>query len=199
MTDKEELLAQYHHTISEQLNSRLSESPKFFGLLIIVSTGYGYVLSNHNLSCNKELFMLASLLSYATVLWAGWYLAALGYSFRFLQNCQHCMGHALKWRTFGPRTDEKERTKFPFAAFWLLPSIYHPHACGLFVFLAAICGVFYFHVRRYWGWSWGYALLVGMIFFLIGAGLMYQANRVYKIKYYKRRRDPDECTVDWLK
>jgi hypothetical protein len=191
MADKEELLAQYHQTISEQLNSRLSESPKFFGLLIIVSTGYGYVPSNNNLSCNKELFVLASLLSYATVLWAGWYLAALGYAFRFLQNCQHCMGHALKWDTFGPRADENGSTT---GAFWLLPSIYHPHACGLFVFLAAICGVFCFHVRYYWGWSWMYVFL-GVIFLLIGAGVMYQTNRRYKIKFDKRRRDPNECTL----
>ena len=51
MNEKEKkLLARYHHTISEQLNARFSESPKFFGLLIIVSTGYGYVLANQGLS-----------------------------------------------------------------------------------------------------------------------------------------------------
>jgi hypothetical protein len=45
MEDKEkELLAQFHQTISEQLNARLSESPKCFGLLIVVSTGYGYAI-----------------------------------------------------------------------------------------------------------------------------------------------------------
>jgi hypothetical protein len=47
---EKELLAQFHHTISEQLDSRLSESPKFFGLLVIVSTGYGYVLSDSKFS-----------------------------------------------------------------------------------------------------------------------------------------------------
>ena len=73
MNDKEqELLAQFHHTISEQLNSRLSESPKFFGLLVVVSTGYGYVLSSPLLYKQKEVFLLASLLSYAAVLWASW-------------------------------------------------------------------------------------------------------------------------------
>jgi hypothetical protein len=69
MNDKEqELLAQFHHPISEQLNSRLSESPKFFGLLVVVSTGYGYVLSSPLLYKQKEVFFLASLLSYAAVL-----------------------------------------------------------------------------------------------------------------------------------
>jgi hypothetical protein len=73
MNDKEqELLAQLHHTISEQLNSRLSESPKFFGLLVVVSTGYGYVLSSPLLYKQKEVFFLASLLSYAAVLWVSW-------------------------------------------------------------------------------------------------------------------------------
>src|SRR5260370_8200602 len=41
MNDKEqELLAQFHHPISERLNSRLSESPKFFGLLFAVSPAH---------------------------------------------------------------------------------------------------------------------------------------------------------------
>ncbi len=194
MDEKEELLAQFHHTISEQLNSRLSESPKFFGLLIVVSTGYGYVLSNHNLSCNRELFVTASLLSYAPVLWASWYLAALSYSFRFLQNCQHCAEHALKWNRYGPHGKGKDSatgrppkgTTSIHDAFWLLPSIYHPHAFGLFVFLMIVCGVFYFHVS-YWGWA------AGAIAFLIGAGFMYWINRLYKIKFDNTRRDPSEC------
>lgn len=85
--DRDKLLAEFHHTISEQLNARLSESPKFFGLLIVVSTAYGYVLSKPELSAQKELFVLASLLSYVAVLWASWYLAALGYAFsRLLKN-----------------------------------------------------------------------------------------------------------------
>src|ERR1035437_5762655 len=131
MDDKDkELLAQFHHTISEQLNSRLSESPKFFGLLIVVTTGYGYVLSNRDLSCNRELFVSASLLSYGSVLWASWYLAALGYGFRFLQNIQHCVEHALRWNPrFVPR--ENKRT----SPLWMLPSIYQPHATGLVLVL----------------------------------------------------------------
>src|ERR1700730_8355935 len=145
MDDKEkELLAQFHQTISEQLNSRLSESPNFFGLLIVVSTGYGYVLSKHELFWNKELFVLSSLLSYAAVLWASWYLAALSHGFRFLQNCQHCAEHALKWNKYGPggKGNGKDSapgrppkgTKSIRDIFWLLPSIYHPNAVGLFVF-----------------------------------------------------------------
>ena len=75
MDDKDkELLAQFHHTISEQLNARLSESPKFFGLLVLVSTGYGYVLSEPKLC---KLIPLATGLSLAATVWASWYLAAL--------------------------------------------------------------------------------------------------------------------------
>jgi hypothetical protein len=95
MTEKEkELLAQFHHTISEQLDSRLSESPKFFGLLVVVSSGYGFVLSKPELS---KFILLAALLSLAAILWAAWYLAALGYAFRFLQSTQHRIEHALDW------------------------------------------------------------------------------------------------------
>jgi hypothetical protein len=40
-------LAGFHKTISEQLNARLAESPRFFWALVVVSTGYGYVLWNY--------------------------------------------------------------------------------------------------------------------------------------------------------
>jgi hypothetical protein len=96
-SDEKNRLVQFHHTISEQLNARLSESPKFFGLLIVVSTGYGYVLSNNKLCNHGKLLVLASGLSYAAVLWACWYLAALGYAFRFLQYSQHQIERTLEW------------------------------------------------------------------------------------------------------
>ena len=103
---EKELLAQFHHTISEQLNARLSESPKFFGLLVVVSTAYGYVLAKSDL---KPLLVLASLLSYVAVLWASWYLVALGFAFRFLQYCQHRIEHELEWNPqYVPRPRKRE-------------------------------------------------------------------------------------------
>src|SRR5260370_28970020 len=39
-----ERLAGFHQTISEQLNARLAESPRFFWVLVAVSAAYGYVL-----------------------------------------------------------------------------------------------------------------------------------------------------------
>lgn len=148
--NEKELLAQFHHTISEQLDSRLSESPKFFGLLVVVSTAYGYVLSKSDLECNKTLFVLASLLAYLAVHWANWYLAALGYAFRFLQNSQHLIEDALDWsprfvpgKERGRMTGEPPQSvKNPLDAFWLLPGIYHSHVAGLAIFLAIICAAF---------------------------------------------------------
>jgi hypothetical protein len=104
--DQPDRLAGFHLTISEQLNARLAESPRFFWALVAVSTGYGYVLWNLRLQSEPDrtfLFTLASSLAYFAVLWASWYLAALGYAFRFLQNSQHCMEHALQWDNLGPR------------------------------------------------------------------------------------------------
>jgi hypothetical protein len=137
MDEKEkELAAKFHHTVSEQLNARLSESPKFFALLVVVSTGYGYVLSSQR--CNRGLFALASFLSYAAVLWASWYLSALGYAFRFLQNIQHCIENKIEWEKYTPlpidgrRTGEPPRPPKTFGdTYWLLPGIYHAHAAGL--------------------------------------------------------------------
>jgi hypothetical protein len=135
--DEKELLAQFHHTISEQLNARLSEGPKFFGLLVIVSTGYGYVLSRPELG---RFVALATYLSLAAVLWAGWYLAALGYAFRFLQNSQHRIERALGWNQFVPASGEPPKSLVnPLKWFWLLPGIYHPHAAGLSFFFVLVC------------------------------------------------------------
>lgn len=61
-------LATFHQTISEQLNARLSESPKFFAVLVVVSTGYGYVLLTVDVKRELGLFALTSLLACGAVL-----------------------------------------------------------------------------------------------------------------------------------
>jgi hypothetical protein len=75
MDDKEkELAAQYHHTVSEQLDSRLSESPRFFVLLVVIGSADGYILSHPHMG--RE-YLLAVLITELTILWAAWYLARL--------------------------------------------------------------------------------------------------------------------------
>lgn len=191
MNEKDkELLAQYHHTISEQLNSRLSESPKFFWVLIAVSGAYGFVLSNDPNS-HKELFVLVSIVVWLIILWANWYLAALGYAFRFLQNIQHCAEHALKWSPrYTPRSGGKDDS-----AFWLLPSIYHPHAAGFFLFLLLDCGAFCFYVSHFWPNDLWCILLTGVTAVIIGSWLMYVPHRYYKCKFEDVRRAPEECDI----
>jgi len=195
MDDKEkELLAQFHHTISEQLNARLSESPKFFGLLVVVSSAYGYVLSHLDLPKQKELFALASLLSYGAVLWASWYLAALGYAFRFLQNSQHLIEHALGWspqyvpgRINGRMTGEQPwPPRTPLDVFWLLPGIYHAHAAGLAVFLTIVCLTFWLHSRNYWPSCHVAAISSAAI--LAGLAFIFVLNLHYLNKFRKKRR-----------
>jgi len=199
-TEQRKLLAEFHHTTSEQLNARLSESPKFFGLLIIVSTGYGYVLSQPNLCKDQLLLIAVSILSYAAVLWAAWYLAALGYAFRFLQNIQHCVEYKLGWQPFTPAREDgrrtgqppKPRTKF-FHRFWLLPGIYHAHAAGLAVFLVMICCVFPF---RAWGLWPLYCQRFIMIVICLGAAigglaLTCRAHTHYFDKFANKWTDPE--------
>lgn len=201
MEDKEkELLAQFHQTISEQLNARLSESPKFFGLLIVVSTGYGYVLSSPTLSSQKGLLVLVSLLSYAAALWSSWYLAALGYAFRFLQNSQHCIEHALGWNPrYVPRPENGRPTGKPpwppktiSDRFWLLPGIYHPHAAGLGGLLAIICVVFCCYSWTLWPHCC--VLFTGCIALAIGLGSIFWMNSHYLDRFGKKWRDPAEDT-----
>jgi hypothetical protein len=191
--DEKELLAGFHHTISEQLNSRLSESPKFFGLLVVVATGYGYVLSEHNLC---KLFLPATLLALSATLWASWYLAALGYAFRFLQNCQHCIEHRLGWATFTPGSQRKagvppNPVKSYCDVFWLLPGIYHAHAAGLCVFLALICVA---ACRASWAW-WPHCCIIicGLVVFVTGVFLTFWINVHYVRKFRDERwQDPTQ-------
>lgn len=192
-----ELLAEFHHTISEQLNSRLSESPKFFGLLVVVATGFGYVLAMPCPADHVGLFLLASILSYIAVLWAIWYLAALGYAFRFLQNIQHCIERKLGWNpTYVPRAeDDRESGTPPWPTkkwtntYWLLPGIYHAHAAGLGAFLTIICAVFWLHTKAYWPLCWqrGVALTITIIAAFAGLLWLRGINRHYLAKFADRR------------
>jgi hypothetical protein len=191
-----ELLAQFHHTISEQLDSRLSESPKFFGLLIVVSTGYGYVLASPTLSSQKGLFVLASLISYAAVLWSSWYLAALGYAFRFLQNSQHCIEHVLGWNPrYVPASENNRPTGSPPGPprtlpdiFWLLPGIYHPHALGFGTILAILCGAFYVYASKWWPHS--RVAATSLVAVVLGLGSIVWMNLHYLNRFRRKWRNP---------
>jgi hypothetical protein len=192
-----ELLADFHHTISEQLDSRLGESPRFFGLLIVVSTGYGYVLSKPELRGQNDIVVLAGLMSYLTVLWAHWYLAALGYAFRFLQNSQHCIEAVLGWNPeFVPGPEKNKRTGTPpppgpISSFWLLPEIYHAHLAALIAFLLLICSAIALSLWK----SLGHfqVLLVASGLAIVGVGSVYWMNTYYLVKYTRKRRDPGEA------
>lgn len=206
MNEKEkELAAQFHHTISEQLNARLSESPKFFGLLVVVSTGYGYVLFSDKCEQHKALFALASVVAYASVLWATWYLAALGYAFRFLQNIQHCVERAIGWDSYTPLSENGRRTGQPpkrvrivsSDPFWLLPGIYHAHAAGLGTFLTIICVAFGSYGRRFWHlWL---VLTIASVAILFGIAWIYGWNLHYVKRYRSKWRNPEEAFMDSAK
>ena len=218
LSDKErDGLASYHHTISEQLNARLAESPRFFWALVVVSTGYGYVLWNVPTDERQAeprwcaMLLIAAVLSCAAVLWASWYLAALGYGFRFLQNVQHCIENALGWNEYGPRGkpiekkccgrkpgEPPEEIRRCGDVFWLLPSIYHAHAGGLIAFLAIIifAGAYYWNCRQCWGSSSD--LYIGIIAFTlwaIGVVIIIGINVHYVRKYRENRKDPASATV----
>jgi hypothetical protein len=72
------------------------------------NAGFGIVLDDAHqvLSDNKYRGLVhpATFLVLACTLWAAWYLAALGYGFRYLQTTQHRIEHELKWT---PYTFEK--------------------------------------------------------------------------------------------
>ena len=186
-------LAEFHRTISSQLNARLAESPRFFWALVAVSTGYGYVLWNEASvsgdaqSARHIIVRLASVLVYVTILWASWYLAALGYAFRFLQNSQHCIERALGWSKYAPEYGVPPENLSRYSdAFWLLPGIYHAHVFGLCVFLLVVV------TTSAWQW-WPNCVALFIHFLFLGFGLAFilRINAHYLQKFRLRRRDPN--------
>ena len=189
MNEKDrELLAQYHHTISEQLNSRLSESPKFFWVLIAVSGAYGFVLSNDP-NNHKELFVLGIAVC-VVILWANWYLAALGYAFRFLQNIQHCAEHALKWSPRYPPLALPEMTP-PSGYFLAFITRMRPASS---CFSCSTAERFAFTLRTSGMITSGYPQTAAMSV-TIGGCLMYVPHRHYKYKFEDVRRAPEDCDI----
>lgn len=190
-------LAEFHRIISDQLNARLAESPRFFWALVVVSTGYGYVLWN-GMSVQEQaipeghtIVKLASILAFVTILWASWYLAALGYAFRFLQNSQHCIEHALGWSKYVPEYGVPPTNLTRYSdAFWLLPGIYHAHVFGLCIFLSIVVGTS--------AWQWWpscIAMLVHLFVLAIGLVFIFHINIHYLRKFLKRMRSPESVPV----
>ena len=190
MTDSErESLAGFHKTISEQLNTRLAESPKFFGLLVVTGTAYGYVLLKFK-EVEFPVFVLASVLAYVAIFWSLWYLAALGYAFRYLQNSQHRIEDEIGWgayrnKTTGIPPNPCWRLSY---AFWLLPGIYHAHAFGLTALLVIVTGGFFYH----WPGARNVAIGSGILTALASIGLVLALNIHYVRKFSVNRLPPRE-------
>lgn len=187
-------LAGFHQTISEQLNARLEESPRFFWALVTISTGYGYVLWSVATAPDTAkpdrhaVATLASILAYLAVLWASWYLAALGYAFRFLQNSQHCIERALGWYDYAPEPRE------PRGIFGLLPSIYQAHAFGLCAFLLVLCASFC------WLWQWHLCAVLDFSLFSASTRITFEnserdvGRQSTWLPYWTRYDSPGACT-----
>ncbi len=185
MEDSErEGLAQFHKTISEQLNARLAESPRFFGVLVITGTAYGYVLWKFQ-AVGLRLFVLASVLALMAVFWALWYLAALGYAFRYLQNSQHRIEDDLGWDSYRNESTGIPPTPSwrPSYVFWLLPGIYHAHAFGLAVLLLIITAGFFSR----WPNNARLAITLGGATGLASISLVLLVNRYYVGKFTRNR------------
>lgn len=188
--NRPENLAEFHRTISEQLNARLEESPRFFWALVAISTAYGYALwgeyTQPSALAQREVVVhLTGVLAYLATLWASWYLAALGYAFRFLQNTQHCIEHALGWDNYAPENTAPPKSPRWVDSFWLLPGIYHPHALGLCVFLSLVA------FTSLWSWHSSLCVISAHLFFwFAGLAFIVSIHRYYLLKFAGRFREP---------
>ena len=195
--DKENL-AKYHATIAEQLDSRMAESPKFFGVVVVALTAYAYAIwhwvpNKEGSTLAEQGFMLGivSILAYLVVLWAVSYLAALSYAFRFLQYSMHKAEDELGWKGF--RLSDAERMNYGCVtdSFKLSPGIYHAHLAGLFFIMILLCFVFW-HKWAYYCrtvgekiWCLGESRdwVYPGVFLLFGVFWFVFVNRHYLLKY----------------
>jgi hypothetical protein len=188
--DQHEKLPEFHRTISEQLNARLEESPRFFWALVAISTAYGYALWGEHADPSATpqrhvVVRLVAILAYLATLWASWYLAALGYAFRFLQNTQHCIEHALGWDKYAPHSTSPPKTPRWRDSFWLLPGIYHPHAVGLCFFLTMVT------LTSMWQWHTTFCIVAAhLVLWFAGLIFMVATHRYYLKKFASRHRSP---------
>jgi hypothetical protein len=145
-------LAGFYRTISEQLNARLAESPRFFWALAAVTAAYAYVLWHGPRDMSDpwrrgwlRTFIIASLLACGTGIWSHWYLAALGYAFRFLQNSQHRIEERLHWDLYRPENTGHPPDRIDSLAnlFWLLPGTYHAHLFELCAYIVIVIVAFW--------------------------------------------------------
>lgn len=184
-------LATFYSTMAEQLDSRLSESPKFFGVILAALTAYGYVISTWKPGTSRFLLVLVSLISYIVILWAIWYVAALGYAFRFLQYPMHQAEKVLGWETYTIRSGEVPKSCSLHRYFWLLPGIYHAHLGGLVAIMAIVCFVFAFkwwNTEGAFGCPHSEALSSSSIGFFLGLLWTVAINNRYVNKYEDKER-----------
>lgn len=186
----------FHRTISEQLNARLSEAPRFFWVVILSMTAYAYVLWWYAGEKQKpdhfdNMFLLVSGVAYLSILWVIMYLAALGYAFRYLQNSQHRIEDKLGWEIFRPKTTgiPPEAIRSIGDLFWLLPGIYHAHLYGL-IFLSVILQVMLVTILP----DLRGALVIATITLLIEGIWIWLWNYHYLKKFRQRHVRPREGT-----
>ncbi|MEQ1845957.1 MAG: hypothetical protein ABL983_10345 [Nitrospira sp.] len=197
-------LTTYHATIAEQLDSRMAESPKFFGVVVVALTAYAYAIwhwvpNKDGSTLVEQGFMLGivSMLAYLVVLWAVSYLAALSYAFRFLQYSMHKAEDELGWKGF--RLSDAERMHYGCVtdSFRLLPGIYHAHLAGLFFVMIFICFVFS-HKWAYYCREAGERIgclgesrdwVYPGVFLLFGTFWFVFVNRHYMLKYVSKIKE----------
>lgn len=187
-----ESLGQFHRTISEQLNARLSEAPRFFWAVILSITAYAYVLwwyagESQTPTRFYTVFSLVSGVAYLSILWVTAYLAALGYAFRYLQNSQHRIEDVLGWEIYRPEMTgvPPETIRSIEDLFWLLPGIYHAHLYGLLFLSMILHAVFIALIPDLYG-----ATLVATATFTLEIAWVFWWNNHYLKQFRERRVRP---------
>ena len=147
----DETMQKFHSQIFQMLNTRLTETFRFYAPLLAALPGFGYVLlgvlrQDVEINYFPSLLDAAYLFSMFLLLIGAFYLLTVSYTYRSLQMVLAGLEEGLGLKNFTPdwdpypklKKDSNFKTFGRFIFFWIIPEILKPH---LFMFLVAAISV----------------------------------------------------------
>lgn len=198
----DETMQKFHSQIFQMLNTRLTDTFRFYAPLLAALPAFGYVLlevlrEGVKINNSPSLLDFAYLFSMLLLLIGAFYLFAVSYTYRALQMVLAKLEDELALNNFTPPWDPrakltKDKTRCEilkrFFFFWIIPEILKPHlymflAAAIFVIGAqfAVLNEVYYRISI-WGYnfSWWWAVIV-IIFSITGA---FALNGWYLLRLY---------------
>lgn len=142
-----DITQKYHEQILGFLNTRISETFKFYAPILAAGAGFGLSISG---PAPKPVVVAAAYFISSILLWGGAvYIFATSYTYRnfqlTLQGAESHMG--LSWLTQRWHITSKLRRRYWENRLWVVPEILKPHLAMMamtFAFITGLCAFWFF-------------------------------------------------------